>query len=105
MSSKRSYSFSLESDVSGVSSAAQQRARQRLMDNWTPETHAVHCSNCRHAVVSGKPDDPIVRCNAREIPLPGNLQMKLWQLLRPEYPRSFGRAAICPHFDSMDDDT
>lgn len=70
-----------------------------LCAGWDIAMREVHCSNCRHAIVSGQPERPQVQCENGY-----GRAISLWQLIRAKNPSPFRSAASCPDFDSMSDD-
>jgi len=77
------------------------KAQETLIRDWNPEARPTHCANCLHALVSGVPEDPEVRCARGHGPAHPK---QLWVLIRPMRPDQFRRADLCPDFESMSDD-
>ncbi len=67
--------------------------------SWDPPS-IPHCSNCRHAIVSGGVSGPIVECAQAH----GRGAISLFRLIRPKQPRGFRAAITCPDFASMSDE-
>jgi hypothetical protein len=70
----------------------------QVIQGWEPPV-VPHCSNCRHASVSGSPDEPTVSCAMAH----GTREISLWRLIRPLRPLGFRAAINCPDFASMDE--
>ena len=71
------------------------------LEQWDPELHAVHCSNCRHYVVFGEPPhQPFVRCEQGHTR--GTVSVVAWaRTLRPKSPYGLKDASTCTDFQSM----
>src|SRR5689334_1204071 len=91
-------------DALVIESLTEQKARYRenaaqgammVLEEWDPDKRPVHCSNCRHCLVSGDWPHPEAKCarghGARpHIPLVRKVGIR--------------KASACPDFDSMSDD-
>lgn len=66
---------------------------------WEPPK-APHCSNCRFALVSGDPNEPVASCAQGH----GPSSISLWRLIRSKSPRGFRSAEKCPDFSIMSDE-
>ena len=84
-----------------VSVAASDRMKEestvRAINEWLPNRR--HCSDCRHAIVSGKWPSPVVHC---ELGIGKRYEIQLAALLRSHGP-GFKAATNCTEFDSMND--
>jgi hypothetical protein len=76
--------------------AARRRSLVACIQSWDPDDRPIHCSNCRHCLVSGDPDLPDVTC-AQGF----GAKRPLWAMIRSQRPTGFRAAADCPMFDSM----
>lgn len=74
---------------------------QRVINQWYPEKHPVHCSNCAHSQVYVFRDKLMLRCRLgygdKGKGRPYSVVMRLTR------PMSFKVASICPDWSSMDD--
>ena len=69
----------------------------QLIDRWDARDRPIHCANCRHALVTGTPRMPVVRCEEGV----KDGYIRLVALIRPKRPSCFKTADACPFFESM----
>lgn len=68
-----------------------------IIGNWEPPDKP-HCSNCLHAKVGGRADDPVVTCSMGH---GSRRPLALVALIRRKSARQFVPAVRCPDFTSM----